>query len=81
MNEKFFAIANTFANKYGITKPKFKAVQECHQWIKIILSKTNNGLKKCPYCDTVLMRKLVNGKLRYVCKNCGRKYNLKQNHG
>ncbi len=56
----------------------FESVQECHQWIKSILNKTNSELKKCPYCHTVLMRKFIHGKLKYVCKNCGRKYNLKQ---
>ncbi|MCS7214971.1 MAG: hypothetical protein NZ826_02305 [Thermodesulfovibrio sp.] len=77
MNEKAFAIANALAKYYGIPEPEFNSVQECHQWIKSILSKNNVQLKKCPYCQTVLVRKLVNGKLRHFCKNCNKTFALK----
>jgi len=77
MNEKAFAIANALARYYGIPEPEFNSVQECHKWIKSVLNKSNAQLKRCPYCKTVLMRKLINGKLRYVCKHCNKNFDLK----
>jgi len=77
MNEKAFAIAHALAKYYGIPEPEFDSVQECHQWVKSILSKSNAQLKRCPYCQTVLMRKLKGGRLKYLCKNCNKTYDIK----
>lgn len=77
MNNKAFAIANALAKHYGIPEPEFATLQECHQWIKSILNKSNAQLKRCPYCQTVLMRKFIQDKLRYVCKNCKKSFAIK----
>ncbi|MEJ5228335.1 hypothetical protein [Thermodesulfovibrio sp.] len=77
MNEKAFAIANALAKYYGIPEPEFASAQECHAWIKSVLNKSNAQLRKCPYCQTVMARKLVYGRLRYVCKACNKNFTLK----
>jgi formamidopyrimidine-DNA glycosylase len=77
MNEKTLTIARALSKHYGVELPDFLDDMECHQWIKSILNKSNAQLKRCSYCGTVLMRKLVNGKLRYVCKGCGKTFALK----
>lgn len=77
MNKKAFAIANALARYYGIPEPEFDSVEECHKWIKTVLNKSNAQLRRCPYCQTVLMRKLINGKLRYLCKACNKTFALK----
>ncbi|MDI6864625.1 hypothetical protein [Thermodesulfovibrio yellowstonii] len=77
MNEKAFAIANALAKYYGIPEPEFASAQECHAWIKSVLNKSNAQLRKCPHCQTVMARKLVYGRLRYVCKACNKNFALK----
>lgn len=78
MNEKAFAIANALARYYGIPEPEFGSTEECHAWIKSVLNKTNAQLRKCPFCQTPMARKLVNGRLRYVCKTCNKTFALKE---
>ncbi|MDI1471558.1 hypothetical protein QI155_03340 [Thermodesulfovibrio sp. 1176] len=77
MNEKAFAIANALAKYYGIPEPEFTSAQECYQWIKSVLNKTNAQLRRCPHCGTPMPRKLINGKLRYYCKQCNKTFALK----
>ncbi|WP_281754710.1 hypothetical protein [Thermodesulfovibrio yellowstonii] len=77
MNEKVYAIASALARRYGITEPEFSSVQECHIWIKSVLKRESKQSRKCPYCQNTMSRKLVNGRLRYVCKSCNKTFALR----
>jgi len=77
MNDKTLAIAKALSSYYGIELPEFYDSQECHQWIKSVLSKNNAQIRRCHLCNHPLVRKPINGKLRYLCKNCGKTYDIK----
>ena len=75
--EKLITIAKALAMHYGIPEPNMEEEQELHKFIKGILAKTNENLKRCS-CGNVLQRKYCNGKVRYVCKGCNKIFALKE---
>ena len=75
--EKLITIAKALAMHYGIPEPNMEEEQELHKFIKGILAKTNENLKRCS-CGNVLQRKYCNGKLRYICKNCNKIFASKE---
>lgn len=77
MNEKVYAIASALAKRYGIAKPEFSSVKECQIWIKSVLNRESKQSRKCPHCQKIMARKLVNGRLRYVCRSCNKTFALR----
>ena len=75
--EKLIIIAKALAVHYGIPEPETEEEQEITEFIKSVLAKTNENLKRCN-CGAVLQRKYCNGKVRYVCKNCNKIFALKE---
>jgi len=75
--EKLITIAKALAKHYGIPEPDIEEEREIHAFIKGILAKTNGYLKKCS-CGAVLQRKYINGKVRYICKNCNKTFAIKE---
>ena len=76
-HEKLITIAKALAMHYGVPEPNMEEEQELHKFIKGILAKTNENLKRCS-CGNVLQRKYCNGKVRYVCKGCNKIFALKE---
>jgi len=78
-HEKLLCIAKALATHYGVPfDPDADEEQELHKFIKGILAKTNGNLKRCRFCNSVLQRKYINGKLKYVCKNCQKTFAIKE---
>ena len=75
--EKLIIIAKALAVHYGIPEPNMEEEQEIYTFIKSVLARTNGNLKRCN-CGNVLQRKYYNGKVRYVCKNCNKIFDLKE---
>lgn len=74
VEEKLRVIAKTLAFYYHVPEPDCDSTEEYRHWIKTVLNKSNAHLKKCPHCQQVMVRKPVNGKLRYLCKNCNKTF-------
>ena len=76
--EKLVIIAKALATHYGIPFDiETDEEQEIYTFIKSVLARTNENLKRCN-CGAVLQRKYYNGKVRYVCKNCNKIFDLKE---
>ena len=76
--EKLLCIAKALAVHYGVPFDiETEEEQELHKFIKGILAKTNENLKRCS-CGNVLQRKYCNGKLRYICKNCNKTFAIRE---
>jgi transposase-like protein len=75
--EKLITIAKALAVHYGVPEPETDEEQEICAFIKSVLAKTNENLKRCS-CGAVMQRKYINGKLKYVCKGCNRTFILKE---
>jgi len=76
--EKLIIIAKALATHYGIPFDiETDEEQEITEFIKSVLAKTNENLKRCN-CGAVLQRKYYNGKLRYICKNCNKIFASKE---
>ena len=76
--EKLVIIAKALATHYGIPFDiETDEEQEIYTFIKSVLAKTNENLKRCN-CGAVLQRKYYNGKVRYVCKNCNKIFAFKE---
>ena len=75
--EKLIIIAKALAVHYGIPEPNMEEEQEIYAFIKSVLARTNENLKRCN-CGAVLQRKYISGKLKYVCKGCNRTFVLKE---
>lgn len=73
MDEKAITIAKAISEYYGIAMPEFKTPEECRSWIKSILG---GRRRLCPNCQGKLSRKLVKGKLRYLCNCCKKTFAL-----
>jgi len=76
--EKLAIIAKALATHYGIPFDiETEEEQEIQAFIKSVLAKTNENLKRCS-CGAILQRKYYNGKLRYICKNCNKTFAIKE---
>jgi len=77
-HEKLLCIAKALATHYGVPFDiETEGKQEIHAFIKSVLAKTNENLKRCS-CGSVMQRKYINGKVRYICKNCNKTFAIRE---
>jgi transposase-like protein len=76
--EKLLCVAKALATHYGVPFDiETEEEQELQAFIKGILARTNGNLKRCS-CGSVLQRKYINGKTKYICKNCNKTFAIRE---
>jgi len=77
--EKLAIIAKALALHYGVPFDiDIEEEQEVRDFVKGILARTNGNLKRCSVCNSVMQRKYINCKVRYICKNCNKTFAIRE---
>jgi len=78
-HEKLLCIAKSLATHYRVPFDiETEEKQEIHAFIKSVLAKSNRNLKRCRFCNSVMQRKYINCKVRYICKNCNKTFAIRE---